>query len=290
MFPHTGQISKEGSLLCFVILNPIHDSEDNTLHCTKLLHEGTSTFATSGVISSLISIQVITDISIISNVMISQTEKDIRNITDLVNTENKSILELGCGTGRITFVLAERVREIVAIDIDTKAIEDAQQRNEYENVTFLVENMETFDLKRKFDLVLSVGVGYMYLRNLPNAIENISHHLNAEGFALLICSSPNDEYQRIVDLLVEENVKNPSFYNEFEKLLSSHFTFEKRLLKEQLSFSDFREILRCFQRELKEEYQTDMIDRHEKELKEFFQRKGRLAVERDSQAFICRHH
>ena len=148
--------------------------------------------------------------------MISQIERNIRNITDLVDIEDKSILELGCGTGRITFALAERVQEITAIDIDTKAIENAQQRNVYENVIFLVENIEDFDLERKFDLILSIGVGYMYLRDLPNAIKNISHHLREEGILLMFCSSPDDEYQRIVDLLVEENVRTISFYKEFE--------------------------------------------------------------------------
>ncbi|MFX1578928.1 MAG: class I SAM-dependent methyltransferase, partial [Promethearchaeota archaeon] len=157
--------------------------------------------------------------------MSSQTEKDIIAITDLVDLENKSVLELGCGAGRITFELADKVLEIVAIDIDEKAIAEARQNNSYGHVTFLVENMENFDLKRRFDLILSVGVGYMYLRDLPSAIRNISHHLDAEGVALLICSSPNSEYERIVDLLVEEHVKTVSFYNKFEKILSNHFTF-----------------------------------------------------------------
>ena len=221
--------------------------------------------------------------------MISQTEKDIRNITDLVDIENKSILELGCGTGRITFALAEKVQELTAIDIDSNAIQNAQQRNVYENVTFLVENIEDFDLERKFDLILSIGVGYMYLRDLPNAINNISHHLEEEGVFLAICSSPGDEYQRIVDLLVEENVRTISFYKEFEKILSNYFTFEKRLLKGQRSFSNFEELVLCFQRELKEEYQTELNDQHSQQLGEYFQRRSNLSIDNDFQAYICRH-
>ena len=220
--------------------------------------------------------------------MNSQTEKDIRAITDLVDIENKSLLELGCASGRITFELAGKVREIVAIDADANAIDAAQQRNSYGNVTFLVENIENFDLKRKFDVILSVGVGYMYLGNLHDAIKNISNHLDDAGVFLAICSSPDDEYQKIVDLLVEENVRTIAFYNKFEQLLSERFSFEKKSVKRQLNFSDFEEILRCFQRELKEEYQTDISDRHLKELKRFFQRKGRFTVENNFQAYICR--
>ena len=221
--------------------------------------------------------------------MSSQTEKDIIAITDLVDLENKAVLELGCGAGRITFELADRVREIVAIDIDAKSIVTAQKNNLRRNVTFLVENMEDFDLKRKFDLILSVGVGYMYLKDLPSAIRNITHHLDAEGVALLICSSPDSEYERIVDLLVEENIKSVSFYNKFEEILSNHFAFSKEQIKERLDFSDFGEVLRSFQGYLKEDYATEMSDYHEEVLKEFFQRKGRFSVEDDSQAYICKH-
>lgn len=221
--------------------------------------------------------------------MSSQTEKDIIAITDLVSLDNKSVLELGCGAGRITFELADKVREIVAIDIDAKSIESAQKNNLRRNVTFLVENMEDFDLKRKFDLILSVGVGYMYLKDLPSAIRNMSHHLDAEGVALLICSSPNSEYERVVDLLVEENIKSDSFYNKFEKILSNHFVVSKEQIKERLDFSDFDEVLRSFQGYLKEDYAIEMSDHHEETLKGYFQRKGRFTVEDDSQAYICKH-
>ncbi|MFX1441406.1 MAG: class I SAM-dependent methyltransferase [Promethearchaeota archaeon] len=221
--------------------------------------------------------------------MNSQTEKGIRDITELVDIKDKSILELGCGTGRITFALADRVRELTAIDIDAKTIRDAQQRNVHGNVTFLVEDMEDFDLGRKYDLILTIGVGYMYLGNLPNAVKNISKHLEDDGTALLICSSPTSEYQRIVDLLVEENVRSVSFYNKFEKILSNHFSFSKKQIKGQLNFADFEEILRCFQRELKEEYATDMNKHHEEVLMGFFQRKGEFVVDDDSQVYICKH-
>jgi len=221
--------------------------------------------------------------------MNSQTEKEIDAITELVDIENRTVLELGCGSGRITFELADKVQEIVAIDIDTKSIEVARKNNLHSNVTFLVENMEDFDLKRKFDLILSVGVGYMYLKDLPNAIRNISHHLDAEGVALLICGSPTSEYERVVDLLVEENIKSVSFYNRFEKILSNHFAFRKEQIKGRLDFSNFDEVLRCFQRYLKEEYATDMKTHHEEVLKRFFQRKSRFTVEDDSQAYVCKH-
>jgi len=56
---------------------------------------------------------------------LSKTEEDVRQINRLVDLKNKSVLEIGCGTGRITFPLAERAGEIVAIDIDENATKEA---------------------------------------------------------------------------------------------------------------------------------------------------------------------
>ncbi len=220
--------------------------------------------------------------------MTSQTERNIRTIMSLIDIEDKSILELGCGTGRITFSIAKIVRELVAVDIDTKAIEDAQQSNQFENVTFLVENIEAFDLGMQFDVILSIGVGYMYLNDIPGAIRSISHHLKDDGVFLSICSCPEDEYQRMVDLLVGENVRTISFYDEFERILSKHFAFEKRMLKGQLTFSHFDELIRCFERELREEYQAEMNNQLVQQLREYFEGRRELSVGFDSQAYICR--
>ncbi|MGY5875114.1 MAG: methyltransferase domain-containing protein [Candidatus Thorarchaeota archaeon] len=185
--------------------------------------------------------------------------------------------------------IAEKVRELVAVDIDVKAIDEAQQRNQHESITFLVENIEDFNLGQTFDVILSIGVGYMYLKDVPSAIRCISHHLKDDGVFLAICSSPEDEYQRVVDLLVEENIRTTSFYTEFERILSHHFTFEKRMLKGELVFPHFNELIHCFERELREEYQTEMNDQHVQQLREYFQGRDKLSVEFDSQAYTCRN-
>ncbi len=217
----------------------------------------------------------------------SRTAAEVRIMKDLLSVQDRSLLELGCGTGRITFAIAPEVRELVAIDIDSIAIEQAQQRNVYANVTFLVENMEEFDLGREFDVVLSVDVGYMYLRDVRRAITNIANHLQKDGVALLLCSSPEDEYQRIVDLLVEENIKTVSFYNEFEGHLAHHFAFEKHTLQEHIRFSDLKEILDCFQRELEGEYAKEMNDQHIRLLATYFHDKEPLTVGIRYQVYVC---
>ncbi|MHA2065223.1 MAG: class I SAM-dependent methyltransferase [Candidatus Thorarchaeota archaeon] len=215
-------------------------------------------------------------------------EEDVQHITRLVSMEARTVLEIGCGTGRITFPLAEEASKIIAIDIDASAIEEAQKRNLFENVTFLVENIEDTRLGSTFDVILSTWMGYMYLNNILKAIANISNHLKDDGVFLLCSGSPEDEYNQINNLLVENNIKSVSFYKELEALLSEHFVFEKHMLKGQLVFSNMEEVIERFRLELKTEHRISMDHHHEQRLKEYMNDKDTFAIDYDSQAYLCK--
>lgn len=218
------------------------------------------------------------------------TEEDIRQINRLVDVRNKSILEIGCGTGRITFPLAEKAREIVAIDINGSVIEEALRRNRFESVKFLVENIETTKLGKKFDVILSTWLGYMYLNDVPKAIRNISDHLTDDGVFLLLSGYPKDEFTEIVRILIGEKAKNISFYNELEKLLSKHFTFEKHILEGQLVFSSKKDIIRRFRLELQNEYGITMDSHQEQHVKDCLEDKDKLVIGNDSLAYLCKKY
>jgi len=219
-----------------------------------------------------------------------RTEEDVRHINRLVDVENKSVLEIGCGTGRITFPLAKKAREIVAIDIYEGAIEEALRRNRYENVRFSVGNIETVRLGRKFDVILSTWMGYMYLNDVPEAIRNISGHLEDDGVFLLLCGYYEDEFTKIVRMLIGRKAKSISFYNELEAVLSEFFTFEKHILKGELVFSSVRDIIERFRLELKNEYRLTMDNHHQQQLKDYLRNKDKLAVGNDSLAYLCKKY
>lgn len=219
-----------------------------------------------------------------------RTEEDVRQINRLVDVRNKSVLEIGCGTGRITFPLAEKAREIVAIDINESVIEEALRRNRFENVKFFAGNIETTKLGWKFDVILSTWMGYMYLENVPKAIENIANHLKDDGVFLLLSGYPEDEFTKIVRMLIGRKAKSISFYNELEKLLSEFFTFEKHILKGELVFSSVSDTIERFRLELKSEYRLIMDNHNEQQLKDYLRNKDELAIGNDSLAYLCRKY
>ena len=154
---------------------------------------------------------------------------------------------------------------------------------------FLVENIETTQLRKQFDVILSTWLGYMYVKNVPKAIQNISHHLKDNGVFLLIRGYPKDEFGRMIDMLTGKTTKPISFYNELEQILSQYFTFKKHILRGQLVFLSTADLIQKFQLELQNEHGIIMDKHHEQQLKDYLKNKDKLTIGYDSLAYLCKH-
>jgi len=71
------------------------------------------------------------------NMILDPTGQFIKNITEQCDITGKEILEIGCGSGRITRDLAKYARKVVAIDPDERALQVAQAGITHENVEFI---------------------------------------------------------------------------------------------------------------------------------------------------------
>jgi 2-polyprenyl-3-methyl-5-hydroxy-6-metoxy-1,4-benzoquinol methylase len=78
----------------------------------------------------------------------------------MVNFHDLSVLEVGCGEGRLTWRYADTAAQVVAIDPDRKAIEAARAtvpERLKERVHFLESTIENFvgpSRERKFDVAI----------------------------------------------------------------------------------------------------------------------------------------
>lgn len=66
-----------------------------------------------------------------------------------------SVLDAGCGTGRVAIELHRRGIEVVGVDVDTSML--ATARRLAPDVTFVEADLTTLDLGRTFDVVLLAG-------------------------------------------------------------------------------------------------------------------------------------
>src|SRR5947199_1747039 len=104
------------------------------------------------------------------------------------------ILELGCGTGRITMALAEAGKRITGLDLSGRMLERAGKKRaalrveEGERVNFVEGDMARFDLGEKFRLVIIPFRPFQHLlevRQQMDCLECVRKHLAPGGRLIL---------------------------------------------------------------------------------------------------------
>lgn len=106
------------------------------------------------------------------------------------------VLDVGCGVGRWSTMLATRGAEVTGIDLSPTMIEEARQRAKVKGVEsrcrFLVQDLAQLDTGAKFDLIVGVTVLQHILdpQALREAIQRMSEHLAPGGRMVLLEAAP----------------------------------------------------------------------------------------------------
>ena len=115
--------------------------------------------------------------------------------------ENKdaSILELCCGTGRLTIPIAQEGFHITGVDITPSMLEQAK-RSAHEakvEIDFIQGDMRSLDLDTSFDLIFIPfnSIHHLYTNDdLFQCLKVVQKHLKDDGLFLFDCFNPNIEY------------------------------------------------------------------------------------------------
>jgi SAM-dependent methyltransferase len=93
----------------------------------------------------------------------------------------KSVLDAGCGTGRIARELHRRGLDVVGVDLDEQML--ATGRRKAPQIEWHVADLETVDPGRTFDAVLMAGNVMIYLTPGTEGavLANMARHLNPGG-------------------------------------------------------------------------------------------------------------
>ncbi|MFK5926793.1 MAG: class I SAM-dependent methyltransferase [Desulfuromusa sp.] len=89
------------------------------------------------------------------------------------------ILEIGCGSGRMTRDLAAIAQKIVATDLNADALEKAREQNPIENIEFLYTPDSIPDLPRDF---FDIAIYTLSLHHIPE--DQMIDHLHHSGSLL----------------------------------------------------------------------------------------------------------
>ena len=128
---------------------------------------------------------------------------DLPKIEEFIRLEGKTLLEIGCGDGRLTARLAGKAAAITAIDPDAVSIE-AAGRN-IGGVNFLVGSGEKLDFADEtFDIVL---FGYsLHHQDGVKALSEARRVARPNGQILIIEPRDEGEYSRLVSIFETDEI------------------------------------------------------------------------------------
>ena len=114
-------------------------------------------------------------------------------IDSLKLTKEKSVLEIGVGTGRLAVRTAPECREFFGIDISPKTVKRAKENlKKQTNVTLVCGDFMSYEFGRKFDVIYS-SLTFMHIKDKQAAINKVKTLLNIGGrFVLSIDKSQSD--------------------------------------------------------------------------------------------------
>lgn len=117
-----------------------------------------------------------------------------RFIEDLQLSEDKSVLEVGVGTGRLAIRVAPNCGRFVGIDISPKTIERARENlAEYKNVELICDDFMTHEFIGSFDIVYS-SLTFMHIEKKQTAVNKIASLLSADGRFVLSVDKNREKY------------------------------------------------------------------------------------------------
>lgn len=157
-----------------------------------------------------------------------------------------SVLELGCGTGRVSIPIAQAGIDVVGIDSSPTMLTRAREKSREAgtpNLKLLRADMRNFNISSKFDLVIIPFRGFLSLLSVDDEIRtlmNIKRHLAPGGKLIFDIFVPDlnmmvqegDVPYHFRDVTDTETGKrliiwNQADYDAFSQVMSIRTTIEK---------------------------------------------------------------
>ena len=109
-------------------------------------------------------------------------------------TKDKSVLEIGIGTGRLAAKVAGQCGSLVGIDISPKTVERAKENlKSFGNISFICSDFNCHIFDRSFDVIYS-SLTMMHFERKRHIINKVSKLLNKGGVFCLSIDKKQEEY------------------------------------------------------------------------------------------------
>ena len=94
------------------------------------------------------------------------------------NIENDSkVLDIGCGFGSLTYDIAKKAREVIAIDKNRYLIEKAMSKFNRENIEYLVGDATKYEFQEHYDYIILSNV-LEHIKKRKTFLKNLKKFTN----------------------------------------------------------------------------------------------------------------
>lgn len=146
----------------------------------------------------------------------------IRMIQKQTIFKDKTVLEIGCGGGKLSSLLADETKVYIGIDPNGDAIREAKEN--YDNADFRIGDGESLVFRDSlFDLVLFTLS--LHHQNSTAALKEAYRVLKNNGKLVIVEPSVEGEFQQFFHLFNDETREIQKAYH---SLLNSAFTLEDK--------------------------------------------------------------
>jgi 2-polyprenyl-3-methyl-5-hydroxy-6-metoxy-1,4-benzoquinol methylase len=154
--------------------------------------------------------------------------------------QNKKVLDIACGEGYGSYLMANDAFSVTGIDINSIVIEKAREKYKRSNLQFLQGPADKIPVEdHVFDIVVSFET-IEHLENHQLIFNEIKRVLKPEG--VLIISTPNKLFYSDKNGYVNPFHKKELYLNEFKDLLSKSFINYRVYSQTYINGSLIREI------------------------------------------------
>ena len=158
------------------------------------------------------------------------------------------VLDLGCGTGSLTRLMAEKGYDMIGVDYSPQMLQIAMSKKEDSSILYLLQDMREFELYGTVAAVVSVCDSVNYItepEDLCDVFKLVNNYLDPNGLFIFDFNTEYKYSQVIGDSVIAENRDECSFiwenyYDEESKINEYDLTIFVR--EEQDLFRKFEEV------------------------------------------------
>ena len=150
------------------------------------------------------------------NVPYKEWGKYLKSLLEEQGISDGLVLELGCGTGSLTEILADAGYDMIGVDLSADMLDIAMEKREQSgnNILYLLQDMREFELYGTVRAVVSICDSMNYLpceEDFLQTLKLVNNYLDPEGVFIFDLNTPYKYRELIGDATIAENREDASF-------------------------------------------------------------------------------